>query len=161
MRVMHSCAKWENEQFASTNISGALLSGEIVWRGGKNYYANFTFGIASLSENPNEKNICLYSFESLSLLIAADGGIDPIEFETIARKTLDYLKIDGEITRMLCYDEKSIQFVSILSSWCNTQKTQVIAEYVENSEIQKNIENMGISYSQGYLFSKPQPWQNF
>lgn len=78
----------------------------------------------------------------------------------ILRIDADYLKIDGEIIRMICHDKKSMQFVSILSSWCSTQETQVIAEYVENSEIQKNIENMGISYSQGYLFSKPQPWQN-
>ena len=78
----------------------------------------------------------------------------------ILRIDADYLKIDGEIVRMICDDEKSMQFVSLLSSWCSTQKTQVIAEYVENSEIQKNIENMGISFSQGYLFSKPQPWQN-
>ncbi|MDY4587804.1 MAG: EAL domain-containing protein [Oscillospiraceae bacterium] len=53
MIVMHSCAKWETEQFASTNISGALLSGEIVRRGNKNYYANFTFAIACLSECPD------------------------------------------------------------------------------------------------------------
>ena len=78
----------------------------------------------------------------------------------ILRIDADYLKIDGEIIRMICDDEKSMQFVSILSSWCSNQETQVIAEYVENSEIQKNIENMGISFSQGYLFSKPQPWQS-
>ncbi|MGN1422054.1 MAG: EAL domain-containing protein, partial [Oscillospiraceae bacterium] len=78
----------------------------------------------------------------------------------ILRIDADYLKIDGEIVRMICDDEKSMQFVSLLSSWCNTQETQVIAEYVENSKIQENIENMGISFSQGYLFSKPQPWQN-
>ncbi|MGN0688284.1 MAG: EAL domain-containing protein [Oscillospiraceae bacterium] len=78
----------------------------------------------------------------------------------ILRIDADYLKIDGEIIRMICDDEKSMQFVSILSSWCSNQETQVIAEYVENSEIQRNIENMGISFSQGYLFSKPQPWQN-
>lgn len=78
----------------------------------------------------------------------------------ILRIDADFLKIDGEIIRMICDDEKSMQFVSILSSWCSTQETQVIAEYVENPEIQKNIENMGISFSQGYLFSKPQPWQN-
>ena len=77
----------------------------------------------------------------------------------ILRIDADYLKIDGEIIRMICDDEKSMQFVSILSSWCSNQETQVIAEYVENSEIQRNIENMEISFSQGYLFSKPQPWQ--
>ncbi len=78
----------------------------------------------------------------------------------ILRIDADFLKIDGEIIRMICDDEKSMQFVGILSSWCSNQDTQVIAEYVENSEIQKNIENMGITYSQGYLFSKPQPWHN-
>lgn len=76
----------------------------------------------------------------------------------ILRIDADYLKIDGEIIRMICEDEKSMQFVNILSSWCKTQKTQVIAEYVENSEIQEHIEDMEISFSQGYLFSKPQPW---
>ena len=52
MVVMHSCAKWEAEQFTSTSISGALLSGEIVYYGGKNRYANFIFAVAGLSENP-------------------------------------------------------------------------------------------------------------
>ncbi|MGN0578792.1 MAG: EAL domain-containing protein [Ruminiclostridium sp.] len=78
----------------------------------------------------------------------------------ILRIDADFLKIDGEIIRMICDDEKSMQFVSILSGWCSNQKTQVVAEYVENSEIQRSIEDMGISFSQGYLFSKPQPWQN-
>ena len=205
MIVMHSCAKWETDRFSSTNISGALLSGEIVNRGDKNYFANFTFAIACLSENPdahiplrsrdltdtsaiaqnnikavnyllaasnkqldeqpddrldklrssllrndalgldnqfcylydsehiglnkialysltNEKmvklfvgrreifeelkrvyadvlemlknlseNLHIYSYEALSLLIAADDRIEPDEFEKIARKTLDYL----------------------------------------------------------------------
>ncbi|MGN1101177.1 MAG: FIST N-terminal domain-containing protein, partial [Huintestinicola sp.] len=53
MIVMHSCAKWETEQFSATNISGALLSGEFVCRGNKNYFANFTFAVACLSENEN------------------------------------------------------------------------------------------------------------
>ncbi len=76
----------------------------------------------------------------------------------ILRIEADYLKIDGEIIRMICDDEKSMQFVEFLSDWCSKQQKQVVAEYVENEEIQKKIENMGISFSQGYLFSKPQPW---
>lgn len=76
----------------------------------------------------------------------------------ILRIEADYLKIDGEIIRMICKDEKSMQFVSLLSSWCRNQKQQVIAEYVENAEIQKKIEDVGIPLSQGYYYSKPQPW---
>ena len=30
----------------------------------------------------------------------------------------------------------------------------------DEREIQEKIEKMGISFSQGYFFSKPQPWQN-
>lgn len=76
----------------------------------------------------------------------------------ILRIEADYLKIDGEIIRMICDDEKSMQFVSLLSVWCRDRKQQVIAEYVENAQIQRKIENMGIPLSQGYYYSKPQPW---
>lgn len=42
---------------------------------------------------------------------------------------------------------------------CSNQQKQVIAEFVENEKIQSIIEEMGIRYSQGYYFSKPQPWE--
>lgn len=76
----------------------------------------------------------------------------------ILRVEADYLKIDGEIIRMICDDEKSMQFVDFLSSWCQKQNRMVIAEYVENPETQRNINKMGIPFSQGYLFSKPHSW---
>ncbi|MCI7760078.1 MAG: EAL domain-containing protein, partial [[Eubacterium] saphenum] len=78
----------------------------------------------------------------------------------ILRIDADYLKIDGEIIRMINDDEKIMQFVGFLSSWWKERHKQVIAEYVENAEIQGKIEKMGISFSQGYFFSKPQPWKN-
>lgn len=78
----------------------------------------------------------------------------------ILRIDADYLKIDGEIIRMINDDEKIMQFVGFLSSWWRERHKQVIAEYVENAQIQEKIEKMGISFSQGYYFSKPQPWNN-
>lgn len=77
----------------------------------------------------------------------------------IIRIDADYLKIDGEIIRSICDDEKCRQFVGIITSWCSNQQKQVIAEFVENEKIQGIIEEMGIRYSQGYYFSKPQPWE--
>jgi len=32
---------------------------------------------------------------------------------------------------------------------------EVVAEFVESEEIQKIVKELGIEYSQGYLFSKP------
>lgn len=77
----------------------------------------------------------------------------------IIRIDADFLKIDGEIIRSICDDEKCLQFVGIITSWCSNQQKQVIAEFVENEKIQHIIEEMGITYSQGYYFSKPQPWE--
>lgn len=76
----------------------------------------------------------------------------------IIRIDADFLKIDGEIIRSICDDEKCMQFISIITNWCSDQQKQVIAEFVENEKIQKIIEEMGIRYSQGYYFSKPGPW---
>lgn len=77
----------------------------------------------------------------------------------IIRIDADFLKIDGEIIRSICDDEKCRQFVGIITSWCSNQQKQVIAEFVENEKIQGIIEEMGIRYSQGYYFSKPSPWE--
>lgn len=51
MALLHNCASWEIGNFGTTNISGALLSGEISSREDENLYANYTFVIASLSEH--------------------------------------------------------------------------------------------------------------
>lgn len=51
MWMLHDCAKWEVGQFYTTNMSGALLAGEISNIGGENIYANSTYIIAGLSEH--------------------------------------------------------------------------------------------------------------
>lgn len=51
MSLLHNCASWEIANFNTTNISGALLSGEISSRNGENLYANYTFVVAALSEH--------------------------------------------------------------------------------------------------------------
>lgn len=53
MSLLHNCAAWENANFSTTNISGALLAGEISSAGGKNLYANYSFVLTALSEHEN------------------------------------------------------------------------------------------------------------
>ncbi len=57
MWMLHDCATWEIGQFYTTNISGAILAGEIGNLKGKNLYGNATFMIAGLSENENARLI--------------------------------------------------------------------------------------------------------
>ena len=71
----------------------------------------------------------------------------------------DYLKIDGSIVRECNVNPASESLVKMISGWYrdNGQNAKLIAEYVENEEIQKKLLEYGIDYSQGYLFSKPAP----
>lgn len=57
MWMLHDCASWEIGQFYTTNISGAILAGEIGNLKGKNIYGNATLMIAGLSENENARLI--------------------------------------------------------------------------------------------------------
>ena len=44
----------------------------------------------------------------------------------------------------------------MIANWAKRHKKEVIAEFVENSEIQDIIEKNNIRFSQGYLYSKPE-----
>ena len=55
MWMLQDCASWEVSQFQATNMSGAMMAGEIGFVDGKNVYANSTFVIAALSEDPHAR----------------------------------------------------------------------------------------------------------
>ncbi|MBR4819836.1 MAG: EAL domain-containing protein [Clostridiales bacterium] len=71
----------------------------------------------------------------------------------------DYLKIDGSIIRKCCDDSESEILLALISGWktMSSFNISIIAEYVENEEIQNKIISYDVDYSQGYLFSKPAP----
>ena len=77
----------------------------------------------------------------------------------IARINSDYLKIDGSIVRKCCEDKQSANLIGLISNWksLSNNKFSIIAEFVENEDIQKVLLDFNIDYSQGYLFSKPGP----
>ena len=71
----------------------------------------------------------------------------------------DYLKIDGSIVRECCRNKASESLVRLISAWnrMNERESRIVAEFVENEEIQNKLLRYSIDYSQGYLFSKPVP----
>ncbi|HAJ97208.1 MAG TPA: diguanylate cyclase [Ruminococcus sp.] len=77
----------------------------------------------------------------------------------IINLNLDYIKIDGSIVRRCVTDKKCEHLISIISNWKQETGNAVciVAEFVENMEIQELLMKYGIDYSQGYLFSKPAP----
>ena len=71
----------------------------------------------------------------------------------------DFLKIDGSIVKECCRSKSSEGLVRLISAWnkLNEREQKIVAEYVENEEIQKKLVQYQIDYSQGYLFSRPAP----
>lgn len=67
----------------------------------------------------------------------------------------DYIKIDGDIIRNICTDTYALEFLEMISGWAHKHQKAIVAEFVENEEIQNHIERNHIRYSQGYLYSKP------
>ncbi|MGN0806607.1 MAG: EAL domain-containing protein [Candidatus Coproplasma sp.] len=74
----------------------------------------------------------------------------------VLRIDLDFIKITGDIVKDANVDPSCREFINMISSWANTRDKKVIAEYVENENIQRIIKRNKVAYSQGYLFSKPQ-----
>ncbi|MGN0677641.1 MAG: EAL domain-containing protein, partial [Ruminococcus sp.] len=72
------------------------------------------------------------------------------------RINAQYIKIDGEIIKNICSDEYALEIMGIISQWAKKHNKSVIAEFVENEDIQKLVSDHGIKYSQGYYYSKPE-----
>ena len=71
----------------------------------------------------------------------------------------DYLKIDGSIVVNCCNSKDSENIIALIAGWkkLSSNKIGIVAEYVENEDIQKKLMLYDVDYSQGYLFSKPGP----
>ena len=88
-----------------------------------------------------------------------DFGSGFSNLQHIANIYSDYLKIDGSIVRKCCENRELENLLALIVGWktISQRPLKIIAEYVENEEIQKKMLTYGIDYSQGYYFSKPSP----
>ena len=87
--------------------------------------------------------------------IAIDNfGSGYSNFINILTLNPDIIKIDGTLIRNM-HNEKIKLMTELFITYAKIIGCQVVAEFVEDIETQKLIEEMGIEYSQGYLIGKP------
>ncbi len=88
-----------------------------------------------------------------------DFGSGFSNLQHIANIHSDYLKIDGSIVRKCTVDEQCANLIALIADWkkLSSHKFRIVAEFVENQEIQDLLLRYGIDLSQGYLFSRPGP----
>jgi len=101
----------------------------------------------------------LTQLKSRGYAIAIDDfGTEYSNFERVLDLEIDFLKIDAKYIKDIDTNPKSYEITKAIAFFAKNAKIPCIAEFVHNEAVQKIIEELGIAYSQGYLFSEPSRW---
>jgi len=85
-----------------------------------------------------------------------DFGAGYSNFSYLAELDIDFIKIDGSLIQNIDKDANKRLAVESILHFAQHKGIKTIAEFVETESIFNIIVELGIDYSQGYLFSKPQ-----
>ena len=86
-----------------------------------------------------------------------DFGSGLSSFAYLQNIPVDYLKIDGAFVVDIHVNKINKAMVKSINEISHTMGMKTICEYVENSEVENVLKEMGVDYAQGYLHSKPIP----
>ncbi|AXH13112.1 EAL domain-containing protein [Halarcobacter bivalviorum] len=105
----------------------------------------------------NVKNFISHVKKVGNVKIAIDDfGSGYSNFERLLEYTPDILKIDGSLIKNIETDEFSRSLVETIVTFAKKQNIETIAEFVENENIYNILNEIGVDYSQGYFFGKPE-----
>ncbi len=113
------------------------------------------------TENYN-KNSELFSFlnkvREIGCQIAVDDfGVGYATYSSIISLRPDIIKIDGDIIKNITTNEDSLIILESIVYMAKLINAKTTAEFVENEDIQKVLNEYNIDYSQGYHYAKPEP----
>lgn len=86
-----------------------------------------------------------------------DFGTGYSNFSYFSYLDIDSLKVDGSIIKEIIKDDKKLQILKAINRFAFAINVETVAEYVENRGIYDKIEEVGITYAQGYFIGKPSP----
>lgn len=117
--------------------------------------------ILEITESENIKDfreVCKIfgRFKDLGIKVAIDDfGTGYSNFSYLTEFDFDYIKIDGSLIKNIYMDKDSFIVTELIVDFAKKLGKKVIAEFIDKPEVQAVVEELGIDYSQGYLFSKP------
>ena len=118
--------------------------------------------IFELLEDENIKDFKLirefiHEVKDMGVKIAIDDfGSGYSNFERILQFEPDIIKIDGTLIKNIVKDAFSRNIVETIVLFAKKQNIETIAEFVENESIFNVLNEIGVDYSQGYYFGKPE-----
>ena len=85
-----------------------------------------------------------------------DFGVGYSNINNILSMDIDIIKIDGEIIKRILDDDGTSEMVQGLIKMASKKGIEVVAEYIENKEIQNKVKSLGFDEGQGYFIGKPE-----
>lgn len=108
-------------------------------------------------ENFEELSVFIKQMKKYGCKIAIDDfGTGYSNFSYLSKLNIDYIKIDGSLITEIDKDKSQLATVESILHFAKKMNIKTIAEFVENETIYDILNGLGVDYSQGYLFSKPQ-----
>jgi diguanylate cyclase (GGDEF)-like protein len=90
-----------------------------------------------------------------------DFGAGYTSFKNLKLLKVDMVKIDGGFVKNLADDSSDQVFIKTLIELANTFGMATVAEWVTNEKTVEILEAAGITYMQGFHFSRPMPAEHF
>jgi c-di-GMP phosphodiesterase len=93
-----------------------------------------------------------------------DFGTGYSNWNNILKLKPDYIKIDGSLIQNLINNQANINLIKLIVEFAKINNIKTIAEFVDNEKLAELITQLGIDYSQGYLYAEPKEknliWNN-
>ena len=86
-----------------------------------------------------------------------DFGTGLSSFSYLKNLPVDYLKIDGSFVKEIVHSTADYWLVKTINEVGHFLGKKTVAEYVENEEILKRLQEIGLDYAQGFGIEKPKP----
>ena len=86
-----------------------------------------------------------------------DFGSGLSSFQYLKNLPVDYLKVDGSFVADMVNNNIDYAMVSAINEVGHVMGIETIAEYVENDQIIKKLQEIDVDYGQGYGIAQPQP----
>jgi len=86
-----------------------------------------------------------------------DFGSGLSSFQYLKNLPVNYLKIDGSFVADMVNNNIDHAMVAAINEVAHIMGLETIAEYVENDQIIKKLQDLNVDYGQGYGIEQPKP----
>jgi len=111
-------------------------------------------------KNLNNAKLLIKELKAFGFKFALDDfGSGLASFQYLKNLPVDYLKIDGSFVSDMVNNNIDHAMVAAINEVGHIMGIKTIAEYVENDQIIKKLQELEVDYGQGYGIEQPQPIQ--